>query len=683
MLKATEKILDAIKKVEGKGEPIISVGTTGSGKSALDEACAMHEATQHLLSLRVSSGKGSTATSSIIATDYKEIPEDKLIVTASLIFKTAAEFSDDNELLGNIIYEAAKNFSKNHDENQYKAKLKTVFNSSLQQPANDSLAYKIKDLNDNKKTELVNILSSFPVQDVMNIFNEASSRNTKKGQKGSQIFTELLSSKDSFKEAIQNFWSFIEQFLKQELDALKNELDASGAYIEKIQNENYRFIAILGEEDYDNPLVSKLLRSENGSKEYLLSDISLIFRGANYVFDFPDKDFLTVSEIDDTKIRCVRIIDTQGLFHTTGVKVKDESERIIDLLTEFHTNRLILVVNSFINDTVKNGYEAICTMLQEVNRDIDIYFFFTHWDEYLKNFGAQSSSGSRFSRRSEIDWKEKFLVAVSEQNDIENLFRNAIKSNTSKRTPQIIGCYRAAILSDSTNKMEDILEENGICYPSALKALFSDLVRNEAQRGHRFRVISSVDDCVDIDSSKLSAQNISALYENLLDCKDLKLYASTVRACVRKWTESGTIHNSFVAANEYGFQNIKTIFVQEIRNYSHQFLKSLSFDVSLLLSDSTDEHAFIEEMMAYFSANQKFGREVAKLIGKYAYEQGFCKDKTFKYQYARFTDMLQYAQDSYFMAKYIPCTETFKFCILEAAKKCVRNFVDSRCVVVY
>ena len=88
-------------------------------------------------------------------------------------------------------------------------------------------------------------------------------------------------------------------------------------------------------------------------------------------------------------------------------------------------------------------------------------------------------------------------------------------------------------------------------------------------------------------------------------------------------------------------------------------------------------------MMAYFSANQKFGREVAKLIGKYAYEQGFCKDKTFKYQYARFTDMLQYAQDSYFMAKYIPCTETFKFCILEAAKKCVRNFVDSRCVVVY
>ena len=142
---------------------------------------------------------------------------------------------------------------------------------------------------------------------------------------------------------------------------------------------------------------------------------------------------LTVAEIGDTKIHCIRIIDTQGLFHSTGVKAKDEAERIVDLLSEFHSNRLLLVVNSFVTDTVKDGYDAISMMLQEVNRDIEVYLLFTHWDEYLKSFANQSGTVSRFSRRSNINWAEKYKEAFYEQQKVINRFNAAVDDNTSKK----------------------------------------------------------------------------------------------------------------------------------------------------------------------------------------------------------------------------------------------------------
>lgn len=356
----------------------------------------------------------------------------------------------------------------------------------------------------------------------------------------------------------------------------------------------------------------------------------------------------------------------------------------MDLLSEYHSTRLLLVVNSFVTDTVKNGYDAITMMLQEVNRDIEVYVLFTHWDEYLKSFANQKGLVSRFSKRINIDWNMKYKEAFYEQQKIVDRFTEAIEANTSRKKPQIVGVYRVAILSEDGNKMEDTLDYEGVQYPKALNLLFSDMVEQVAVRGKKHRVVEGIEECVSIDASQFGKQNISSLYTNLVnECKDLKLYASTVRACNRKWRDAGDIHKSHVVANDNGFQNIKTLFVQDIRNYAMNYVKKLTINASTFIPNKDDEESFVSDLMTYLMSQQNVGREVAKMIGNESYAEGFTRAKEFKYQYQRFTDMLQYAQDTYFIADSIPFTEQFKKCLIEATKKCISDFVDSKCIMVY
>lgn len=684
MYKVSDEVMEAISKIDGKGDPVVAAGTTGSGKSAVEEASAKNPVTQSLLGIREASGKGSVIKASTIATDYEMIPEDKLVMSAELHPKTMAECGDDNELLGNVLYSGAKDYFKNPDENLYKAKLAKAMTNLLEHPANDSLGYKLKDIGDDKYNALMEVILKFDVSQVMILYNEMLAKTSKKGQKGVRVFIDLLSSRESFREIVAEFWNLVINFINQEVEELREKLESNGAVVEVKPEGGYIFTALLGEDDLDSEITEILLKSEEGSKEYLLSNVSLIYRGADYIFDVGNKDALTVAEIGDTKIHCIRIIDTQGLFHSTGVKAKDEAERIVDLLSEFHSNRLLLVVNSFVTDTVKDGYDAISMMLQEVNRDIEVYLLFTHWDEYLKSFANQSGTVSRFSRRSNINWAEKYKEAFYEQQKVIDRFNAAVDDNVSKKKPQIIGVYRAAILSEDGNKMEDILDYEGVQYPDALNQLFTDMVQQASVTGDRYRVVEDIEESVSIDSSEFGKQNISSLYSNLVsECKNLKLYASTVRACNRKWINAGNVHNSNVVANDYGFQNITTKFVQEIRNYAMNYVKKLDIDAKAYLPNQDDEEKFIADLMTYLTAQQNVGREVAKMIGSESYSEGFVRAKEFKYQYERFTDMLQYAQDNYFIADTIYFTEKFEKCLIEASKKCIRDFVDSKCIVVY
>lgn len=679
------EIKSALTMVEGKGDPITAAGTTESGKSTAMDALAGNPEVQALLGIREASGKGSTSEASIIATDYKKIPDDKLIMTAMLCPKTIADCNDDNDLLGNVIYSAAKDYSKNPSQDMYYAKMEKALINSLEHPANESLAYKIRGMREVDYKELLEILEGFPISEVMLIFNEMMAKNTKKGQKGLRIFIELLSAKESFTQQVQKFWEFIIALINRDVEQLKEELKDCGADIDSYDDGTSKFMIVLGIEEAESEIVKTLLKSEDGSKEYLLSDISLVFRGADYLFDVDNPDLLVVSEYEGQKIHCIRFIDTQGLFHATGVKTKDESERIIDILSAHHSNKLMLVVNSFITDTVKDGYEAVRMMLQEANRDIEIYILYTHWDEYLKSYSQQKAAVSRFSRsRETVNWEIKYTQASSDQNTLSNNFKDCIGSNSSRKKPRIVGFYRAAILSDPDSKMENILEEQDIMYPQALHNLINDVLKEQAKIGPKHRVTEGVENCFSIDMTKIGKQNISRLYENMVgDCKGLKLYASTVRACNRKWCGSGTVHHSDVAVNDYGFQNIHTYFVQEIRNYAMSFLTKLAFDADNYVVDFSDIDGFIEGLIAYLSFNQNVGREVATLIGKEAYREGFEKSNTFRYQYERFWDMIQYTQDNYFMASNVDFTDKFESCLRAAIRDCILKFVDSKCIVVY
>lgn len=305
MYKVSDEVMEAISKIDGKGDPVVAAGTTGSGKSAVEEASAKNPVTQSLLGIREASGKGSVTKASTIATDYEMIPEDKLVMSAELHPKTMAECGDDNELLGNVLYSGAKDYFKNPDENLYKAKLAKAMTNLLEHPANDSLGYKLKDIGDDKYNALMEVILKFDVSQVMILYNEMLAKTSKKGQKGVRVFIELLSSRESFREIVAEFWNLVIDFINQEVEELREKLESNGAVVEVKPEGGYIFTALLGEDDLDSEITEILLKSEEGSKEYLLSNVSLIYRGADYIFDVGNKDALTVAEIGDTKIHCI------------------------------------------------------------------------------------------------------------------------------------------------------------------------------------------------------------------------------------------------------------------------------------------------------------------------------------------------------------------------------------------
>ena len=57
MYKVSDEVMEAISKIDGKGDPVVAAGTTGSGKSAVEEASAKNPVTQSLLGIREASGK--------------------------------------------------------------------------------------------------------------------------------------------------------------------------------------------------------------------------------------------------------------------------------------------------------------------------------------------------------------------------------------------------------------------------------------------------------------------------------------------------------------------------------------------------------------------------------------------------------------------------------------------------
>lgn len=680
----------ALGQIQGKGDPTLLTGATGSGKSAVITECAKHQTVQRLLSERESEGKGSLIQSSIYVTDHDGIPDDCLIMMADVNRMTEADCGDDNNMLGELLYAAAKDYDRNANETLYQTKLSNALTYALKNPANDSLAYKLKDMNDENRKHITDILLRFPIPDIMGVYHEMRAKNTKKGQKGLRMFIELISAREQFKPLINAFWKSAIDYINSEVEELRRVLEDHGASIEDTSTYGFRFIAVMGEEDLadldtnaDISVVRMLLRSEDGTKEHLLSNVSLIYRGGDRIFEVEHKDTLAVSEVDGVKIHCVKFVDTQGLFHANGSQIRDESERMIDLLSAYHSNRLVLVINSEIYNTTKDGYEAVAAMLQEANRNIEIYPLFTHWDTYLKSFINHPREGNRFRQRSKVNWEEVYQKASDGQEKVIERFQTALSLNTSKKKPRIVGKYRAALLQDSENMMENTLEAHHIDYGDAIHALLSDLTAQIAAKGGKYRVTEGIEQKVKVDGISVKPQSIQALYTNLVECKDLKLYASTVRACIRKWRDSGDIHKSSVVANEYGFQNINTFFVQEIRNYAMFYVKKVQVQLDQFLPNEDDRLEFQAELLDYLTVRQNVGREVAKALAREAYKKGFEKAEGFRYQYERFGDMLQYLQDMYFMSPAVSFTPQFEACFVEAVKTCISIFIDTKCIMVY
>lgn len=688
--------VETVMDLESKGEAVVLAGETQAGKSSFIETAAESTSVMNLLATREAEGKGTTANTIISITDCEGIPEDKLVVTGRLEPKNLADISDDNETFGSILYSVAKFDDKNPNNPMLRReKCISALNHALKDASNESLPYMFRGSFESGsgelKDEFIDLLLALDSSKLNLIYNEAIEAK-KKGQKTVAKFTNLVSNCEDFSEFIKKLWDLALKIVNNELNKFREEIKASGAYF---YNDDTRFIVALGNEDIGSKLAVDLLKSEKGSKEYLISDLHLIFRGSD---DYLNSNQFTVTQITaengtTTNVHCIRLIDTKGLFHAPGVTIKSEAERIEDILSEYHSSKMIIIKNSFISDTSKDSAIALSTFLRDAGRNIDVAILFTHWDQYLESYGKHGMANKFIKPTTRIDWYQKFAEAERDQNELIEYFNQSVRENENKRKPCIIGVYQAAMINDSESTRDMVLDKHDFYYTTAMQKIFEDFAANDKKRGPKFKVKGSVIDAFSKSPADASGESqfftigkegtldISNLYMNLIECKDKKLYAATVRACVRKWCKIGNEHISDVASNDYGFMNIKTSFVTYIRNIGrNQMLNQTEFNVTYLLDDENPD--FLNELKRFCS--DTVGRKLAIILGDDAYRNGYCKtlNMSFPYLYKRFQSMLEYAHTKYFGKKQIDKNNLIS--AFEAAlKSCIIEFIDTKCIVVY
>lgn len=691
---------ETAKKLKGKGTATALIGTTASGKSTFVEALATSEDVEQLLEIREAHGKGSTKETEIIVTDCKSIPEDELLLMGTIHRLSRGECNDDNMLLGDLLLDGVKEYAHSSTIDALNNRIAASLDNKLAHSSNDELAYKLRNITEDNKNSLLEILrfddKNNLANELMIVYNGVQARAPRTPQTAKTLFIDAISARPAFNAMFKDFWDKVLEIINKKADSLEvmienaHDDNTDGLIIHENadSDRSKSFFLTFRKGAKDTELFNLLLKSEDYSQEYLLSDLTLIYRGKPELFADDTAETLVVSEQDGEKIRCIRLIDTKGLFHSTDAKVFSEADRIIDILSIYHTPILLLAINSMVTDTVKKGYEAITKMIQDANREIKIILLFTHWDQYLTDMSQSSAliTGSKFVRQPSKDWDTVFSLAKQEQKKWESQLTNAIAANTQKKQPSIIGTHYSSFPTEGW----EVLEKNHYTYPDALAGIMKDITSELHKNGRKIRVSGDISTTASFTYNPADRKDIAALYNNLVvdcmgdGCLPKPLYAATVRACVRKWTEAGDYHKSDIDPSSYKFENIETKFVQYIRNLVMLYKNSITVDTDQFVSPE-DKERFMQGLLTYLSFNQCWGRQAAMMIGEEAYHEGF-ENKFFSYQYARFADMLEYTRSSYFSAPTVAITGNNDklFIIMEKAlKKCVEDYVNAFCIQIY
>lgn len=380
-------------------------------------------------------------------------------------------------------------------------------------------------------------------------------------------------------------------------------------------------------------------------------------------------------------------MDTQGLFHEQKATTIIEATRVRDMLARYHSNRLIIILDSRISDTSKNSDAAVCRMLGTLSAQCEIYFVYTQWDRLLRGcvqkvYTDESKSSGR--SRKKVNWDATFELQKKLLDERHRAFYTSLASNKNKRQPSICGTFYSAILEDEESPSEDLLYDKGFTIDNALEKLANQILSKQVLAGPKFRVIEEkAGTLIKLNTNGLPVQSINALYNNLNECKIGRLYASTVRASVSKWRLAGTEHEATVNDNPHNFVAIRTKFVPEIQKYAVTFIPHLLIDVSSFLCDVNDAKNLETKLLEDLRKN--LGFETAKRIGQDAYDNAFTQPipfNPFPYQYDRLHHMFDYTQRKYFRSSNISLTAPFQEILEASIDACVQNFIDASCIVV-
>lgn len=469
MVQGNERLQNAVRQVVEIGDPIVLVGAAGSGKSTVIESLALNEDVQNILAMREG---GSIPQANVIVTDSSEIPEDCLIVTVELHKVANVNLFDDNVWLGKLIYLALKK-ARAGDEEDYRKNLEEQLDWELEHPVSGTLACHLQKIEKGDRAELLDAIGRLPFEKISLLYKEALKKSGSSHENVDLIFSRLLSKPSAWYEDIKAFWKIVDALDDKRYGSLKAKLEGRGL---KLQHFPDKFMIVFNKDTMKDSTMTEIantLLTPAYSEECLLGDVTLIFRGRKSLFEVDGIGYFTVSEEEDgEEVHCLRFIDTKGLLSETEATVDDEVSRIEDTLMDYFGNKIVFVLNADYSSFARDTDNALCRFLEDVNRELDVYFLYTHLDMHLIH--GYTHANRFIPYKEEVGWSGIYETVKGSLDGRTKLFKDAISANCSKRKPVVKSSYHAACIGEIA-AMNTMLKDNNVSYFEALDRMVADI----------------------------------------------------------------------------------------------------------------------------------------------------------------------------------------------------------------
>ena len=677
-----------------KGDPIVIIGISGSGKSTFIVQTANSQSVRKILRRRLAHGKGTLCDTKIIVSDYDGLPNDAIILTGQLKKYTGLDVNQENKLLGWIVYMAIKDYYKDNNNSEdyktfaYTENLLKYLKEKIERSENDTTEFQLKNAGDETLKLIIEPLYSMDIRFLGSLYEENLNDIIKSKSTETKIksFTDLLvrraSSDEKLKICIQQFWENIAEHINYNIRCIKDKIDTYNLihdYTPNIKDDN-TIELIVTENDINNEMVDGFLNGEKKGNELYVDDLTIIYKN-NEMFSNNDMNKFAVMEIGNKIIHNLCLIDTKGLFHSQEVTSEDEKERIIDIAERYHCDKIIFTSNANVDVMVKNGMSAILQFYKNSKKNIKTYFLLTHFDELLLNVKRHHI---------EEDWaldgfeKDAFEVALADlQKDIDY----ALEDNPSKQKPKKPICITCGMLcgdAGASYSIDDVINSNECSYNATLDFILNDIQRDSNKITYKIKNESDLKCYIQVPGGKY---DFTKIVLNLLDCRNdcediSPIHPSwkTVEAIRRHWKYEGMEFESKARGLDSGYSKTSSYFVREIRNFvDNSLCDKVSIDVNgLSLLNEEQKQSLKKDLESYLK--RELSTEVVKKIYN-ALEKDTDDFHISHYTYLR--ELLYNLQIKYFQYKHMYLMQDFIFAYHSAVQKCKIDFINQKCVEVY
>ena len=682
-----------LSKISHKGEPILLIGGSSSGKTTWICSLNHNEIVMMILMKRIGNSKTTTQLTRIVFSDYLS-EEDKDVVynKRKLPDVNQLDVFDDNDLMIKILQKSIFDFFNEYgaDTNEYGKKIYEAIETNIKieiaNATNNKLEYRLKEVEPSLIKAIVNKLANLDMNTAYLMYYETKNRskNSSSAKKFTdhfkEVFEEVYKGNSDFKLLVDDTWKIIVDSINGVVKKMVSDINTYNGDVNRLgpitslNSQDRDFILRVTKDDIGkSDIIDDILDSGVKSKEVYIKDLSIIARMEPEWFDNKNTSYAVFEENGKTYHQLV-LNDTMGLFHDSDASMVDEYNRMIETCKISHCSNLIFTLDATMSGTSDDSFRVLNRFLESSPRQINVNLVFTHFDNLIsKCIYVNPLLPANTDVEGAIK-KAKYQIEC-----FLDQCKSSLNRNKNSKRPTL-----SSFVSICSNPIESKPE---YLYINSSKATLDEI--NSNYNNTKFKVehtdFSKFTPAL-INISRNEPYKVSNLFDNLIQCLwyttagDFNIMWTTIKAILIKWLYSGNEHISEARGKEtvFSYAKVDSLFVREMRHFVDESVRKNLIIVSdkwLKAGDKNTFNDFAKNTIIGYMAYE-FPKEVAKKI------YGI---KVFNYSMGKMllNQILNDLENNYFNDKNVIINDNVYECLQIALKTSIQSFVDNYCIEVY